>query len=88
MESINVNTGFGYFKNSTGHIVAKGQLPLGSCPVKDSFTYTEVADMAELDAIEVYQDPIEIERRANEQKIAEKLRELAINELIKDGNWP
>jgi len=87
-ESINVNTGFGFFKDAGGHIVSKAQLPAGSHPVKDGFTYIEVADQAALDAVVLWQDPAELERLTNEKKIAEKIRADAIAELISLGDLP
>ena len=88
MEFFNVNTGFGYYEDQQGRIVAKAQLPPGPHPIKAGFSYTEVADQAELEAIKVYQDQAQVQAAQQDQKITDKLREIAVNELIKVGNWP
>ena len=88
MTEISVQTGFGYYKDQVGNIIAKAELPAGQHNLADGMTYVELNSMAELDAIEVYQDPAQVQAAQQQQKIAEKLRSIAINELIKDGNWP
>jgi hypothetical protein len=51
---MNVVTGFGYFTEiATGRIVAKATLPAGEHPLDVAYSYTEVADQAALDAIEI-----------------------------------
>ena len=58
----------------------------------DDLTYTEVADKAALDLIEVYQDPAEIERLYNEQLISEEIndknRDDAKKMLKQEGKIP
>ncbi len=88
MESINIRTGFGYFRDSSGRIVSKAKLPAGSHPIKDGFTYGEVASQAELDAVEIYIDPAEIGKAANEKKIIDKIRADAISALVSTGDLP
>ena len=88
MTKILVQTGLGYYKDQQGRIVAKAQLPAGQHKLNDDFIYIEVNSQAELDAIEVSQDPAQVQAAQQAQKITDKLRELAVNELIKDGNWP
>jgi len=88
MKTIEVNTGFGYFTDGAGHIVSKAQLPAGDHPGKDGFIYTEVTDQAALDAVEVYQDPAEIQAAEYEKKIAGQIRSTAINALKATGRLP
>ena len=88
MQTIQVKTGFGYYKDAQGRIFAKAELPIGEHPLADGYTYTEVADGAALAAVRIYQDPAEIERRQNEQKITAKIRKMAIEELTKANELP
>lgn len=88
MKIITVKTGYGYFIDSDSHIIAKAELPPGPHPMKDGFTYTEVADAAALGLIQIYEDPAEIEQRQNEQKIQAKIRSTAIQVLIAAGDLP
>ncbi len=88
MTQISVQTGFGYYKDLQGRIKAKAQLPAGQHDLADDLNYIEVDNQPALDAIEVYQDPAQLQAVQQGQKIADKLRSLAIAELIKDGNWP
>jgi hypothetical protein len=55
---MNVNTGFGYYTDSNGHIVAKYVLPIGEHPNPVGMTVTEVANQAALDAVVLYVAPI------------------------------
>ena len=80
-----VKTGFGYFENTNGHVVAKSQLPPGEHTIKEGYIYYEVNNQVELDAIEVYQDPQKIEKAANEQKITAHIRTEAIAKLKASG---
>ncbi len=88
MQMITINTGFGFFKDSQGHIVGKAELPPRVHPMKDGFSYTEVADAAALELINIYVDPAEIDRRQNEQKIQGKIRLTAIEALKAEGQLP
>ena len=88
MQTIQVKTGFGYYKDAQGRIVAKAELPIGQHPLSDGYTYSEVADGAALAAVQIWQDPAEIERQQNEQKIQTKIRSMAIAELIKENELP
>ena len=84
--NVEVKTGFGFFKDAAGNITDKAQLPPGKHPVRDGFTYTEVADQAAFDALEIYVSPAEIEAQANEAKIQNKIRQMAIEALIASGD--
>lgn len=88
MSKILIQTGFGYYKDQQDHIVSKAELPAGTHDLIDGLIYVEVDNQAELDTIEVYQDPVDLQIAQQEQKIRDKSRALAIAELIKDGNWP
>jgi hypothetical protein len=88
MQTIEVKTGFGYYRDAQGHIISKAELPEGTHPLKNGFTYVEVADKAALDAIVIYVDPAEIIRQENDGKITAKSRAIAIAQCIKDGDLP
>lgn len=88
MSKILVQTGFGYYRDQQGHIIAKAELSLGPHDLADGLVYVEVEDQLALGMIEVYQDPAELQQAAQQQKIQDKLRQMAITELTKDGNWP
>lgn len=88
MQIIEVKTGFGYYRDDQGHTIDKAELLAGKHPLKDGFTYVEVADKAALDVIEIWVDPAGIEKAENEKKIAAKTRAIAISECIKDGDLP
>lgn len=88
MSKILVKTGFGYYQDQAGHIVRKAQLPPGSHNLADGLIYVEVQDQAELDAIQVYQDPADIIAAENESKIQNKIRQTAIDTLIAEGELP
>lgn len=55
---IEVITGFGYYTDSSEHIVAKAILPPGYHEIDAGLTYTEVADLEALNAIEVYAEAV------------------------------
>jgi len=76
-----VQTGYGYYKNKDGHIVCKSELPLGAHELDYDLVYVEVDDKQALDLIEVWCDPVDVERRHNEQKIADIIRKDAIEKL-------
>ena len=63
-------------------------MPAGPHDLADGLIYVELSSQAELDAIEVYQDPAQVQAAQQEQKIAAKLRDMAIKELLEDGSWP
>ena len=88
MSKVLVQTGFGYYKDQTDHVICKAQLPVGQHDLRDDLIYVEVNSQAELDVIEVWRDPTVLQAAEQNQKIADKLRTFAINELIKDGDWP
>lgn len=88
MKTITVKTGFGYFRDGSGHIVSKAQLPAGDHPMQEDFTYTELANQVSLDALEIWQDPAEIIKQDYEKKIAGKVRADAVSALIGTGELP
>jgi len=88
MQTITVITGFGYLMDSQGHIHSKAELPPGSHPMKDGFSYTEVADSAALELISIYQDPADIAQAQNEKKIQTEIRRQAIESLKTTGDLP
>jgi len=88
MSKILVKTGFGYIKDASDNIVAKAELPPGEHSFRDGYIYVEVTSRAELDQVQVFIDPAQLQAAKNEQLIQQKLRELAIIELTKEGKWP
>jgi hypothetical protein len=88
MSKIVINTGFGYFKDSSGNIVCKYELPPGEHPLTAGFTFHEVENKAALEAVQIYRDPADIEAALVEAKIRAKTRELAITSLKAAGELP
>lgn len=86
-----VKTGFGYFKNSAGQIIAKAKLPAGEHPLTDGFSYYEVDTLEDLDAIVIYKKPPtteELFQQLCELKIKTRIRKMAIESLKADGELP
>ena len=78
-----VKTGYGYFKDKDGNIVAKAELPKGKHPAKEGYTYYEVASKEELDQIEVYKPPETEEERQKKllkQSAVAKLKSLGLTD--------
>ena len=88
MQTITVKTGFGYFRFATGHIVSKSRLPPGDHPMREGYTHHEVADAAALALIQIWQDPGDTERQANEGKIGSRIRQIAVADLKGKGELP
>ncbi len=82
-----VKTGYGYFKDENGRIVAKAILPKGKHPIKKGYKYVEVASEKELNSIKISIDNKRLTEK--ERLIIEKqneiLRRMAIQELKKEG---
>ncbi len=87
MSKILVQTGYGYYKNQAGDVVVKAELPAGTHDLADGLVYVEVNSRAELDLVNVFQPPKSSEE-LQEEKIEAKKRQLAIDALIVEGNWP
>ena len=87
MKKIQVKTGYGYFKDRQGRIVAKANLPPGEHPVKDDYEYVEVTK-EEFENIKVSPEP-QTEEYLKEMKIKKEmfriLREMAIKNLKEKG---
>ncbi|MBW8035867.1 MAG: hypothetical protein FVQ79_09605 [Planctomycetes bacterium] len=88
MKTFIVKTGFGYYEDAAGRIFSKAELPAGDHNLRDGLEYIEVADKAALDALDVYVDPADIEKRDNENKIQKRMREIAIDQLKAEGGLP
>lgn len=58
--TMDVKTGIGYIKDSDGKIICKYDLPKGQHPLKDGYTYTEIATKQDLDKVVVYQEPVRV----------------------------
>ena len=89
--TIDVATGFGYFKDADNHVVCRARLPQGTHPIKDGCTYTEVASQQEMEAIEIYVVPKTL-TELNEDKIRARIasteRAAAITALKASGDLP
>ncbi len=84
MATITVKTGFGYFKDAEGKIVAKCELSPGKHPLKSGYSYVEVDSKEELNLIEVYISPPSAEI-VKERKIQAEIRAIAEKSLIAKG---
>ena len=76
-------TGYGYFKDRDGNIVAKCELQPGEHPLKEGYKYVE-ASRAELDSIKTAA-PVLSEEEIREQKIQAEMRKMAEERLISRG---
>lgn len=88
MKTINVQTGFGYYKDKNGKVIAKARLPKGEHPLADDFEYIEVADEMTLAAIQLPVDPAVEQQRQIDILINQKIRDIAITELKAVGQLP
>lgn len=84
MTKFTVKTGFGYFKDASGEIIAKAELPPGKHPQEKGYRYEEVASKEKLDLIEVYTPPPSAEV-VKEKKIQAEMRKLAEKSLKDKG---
>lgn len=85
MKTILVTTGFGYYVDKNGKVVAKARLPKGAHPLANDYDYIEVADEAALAIIQFYVNPAEEQKRQEEILIKQKTRELAVMALKAEG---
>ena len=58
-KNLEVKTGYGYMKDLSGNIVTKCRLAPGAYPMKSGYEYFEVDTIEELNAIEVYVEPVD-----------------------------
>lgn len=82
--NITVTTGYGYYKDLSGRIVAKAELPIGDHNLDDGLRFFEVDTKDELNAIAVFQEPLtdsQIEEILIEEEKQEVLKNLAIESL-------
>jgi hypothetical protein len=77
-----VKTGCGYYVKN-GKIAMKYELPPGDHPDPEGYEVVEVADKQELDAVQVFIEKSDAQEV--EELIAAKQREIAIEELKKEG---
>jgi hypothetical protein len=80
--NLEVRTGYGYIKDNGGKIVCKYDLPKGVHPLRDGYTYVEVATKDDLKDIKVYQEPIR-EKTLDEKLEAIGLTKEDLKEVIK-----
>ena len=88
MNNFIVTTDFGFFTDSQGHIVSKAELPKGTHPLRDGYTYSEVADKAALDQVQVWVDPEQVKTAQDETLIQSEIRRAAIQALKAAGKLP
>ena len=88
MQTLETETGLGYFKDQADHVIAKADLPPGRHLLKDGFIFVEVSNRDELDQVEIYRDPAEIQKQGDRTLIAAKMRLIAIAQLIAEGKLP
>ena len=82
-----VETGYGYFLDSNGDYVCNAMLPAGNHPIKDGYSYVEVSTKEDLDNIaEPVIEPTQ--EQIYKSKISDKMQQMAIAELKKDGELP
>lgn len=55
--TIQVSTGYGYIVDGVGNVISKSELPIGKHDLKEGYSYVELNNKAELDAIQVYVPP-------------------------------
>ena len=79
-----VNTGFGYFEDAEGKIIAKCELKPGKHPIKKDFKFVEVGSKEDLDSIEIA-PPLLSDEQIREQKIQAEMRRIAEESLIARG---
>jgi hypothetical protein len=79
-----VKTGYGYFKDAQGNIIAKAELPKGKHPITEGYTYVEVSSPGALENVKIYEPPKlpdELKEEAIQKEQAEILRKQAIDNL-------
>ena len=83
---IEVTTGFGYMKDAQGNITDKAVLRPGTHQIRAGFTYHEVEDEAELDAVQVYRPAkTETPAQTRRRKIDAEIDAMAIERLTARG---
>jgi len=83
-----VKTGFGYFEDNQGNIVGKYELPIGDHPLRKGYSFVEVASKAELDAVEIYEEPKsseDIKEGKIQKEMNSILRKQAVSSLKEKG---
>lgn len=84
MKTFKTISGYGYITDKDGNIVAKCNLPPGDHPIKDGYTYYEVASREDLDAVLVYAAP-KSAARVRREKIDAEIEKMAVERLIAKG---
>ncbi len=78
-----VNTGYGYLTDSSGHVVARAQYPLGKVSISDGYAYVEVADETTMKAVKIYQAPVSSQ---DAFRVDVFVQQLALTNLMTDPN--
>lgn len=84
MSKVKLLTGLGYVADKDGHITGKFDLPIGEHTFFD-VQVIEVANRTELDAVEVWVDPVIIEEQLIQDEIDREKRVSAIKSLKGKG---
>ena len=88
MTEMNTKTGLGYYKDQDDHIIAKYDLPPGQHILKEGLIFIEVNNREELDHIEIYREPSEVQRQGYVSMISKRARQIAIEQLKAEGKLP
>lgn len=82
---MNVTTGYGFItETSTGHIVAKYDLPMGEHPLKDGYSFVELTNRGDFNAVNIFMAPV-TEKASIEIKIQKEIRNTALDDLVTKG---
>ena len=98
-DTLNTKTGLGYIKDEKDRIILKYELPIGTHPLKDGYSYQDVATRADLLKVKISEEAKkeeqakelnmsiqEMEERAFEEALIQKeLRAKAIEKLKLEG---
>ena len=88
ISAFEVETGYGYFEDSEGHINTLCYFEPGSVHQDaPNYTYKEVATKEKFDKLKVYVPP-PTQEQVYREKIAKKMRKLAIKALKDEGELP
>jgi hypothetical protein len=83
---VNVKSGYGYIREvTTGHIIAKAELPKGQHEIKDGYDYIEVESANVLALVELYKSQDIEKAAADNRAIQAEIESIAIASLKAKG---
>lgn len=89
MKTFNTKTGLGYVREiATGKIMCRCDLPSGDHFINDGYEFVQVNTRAELAAVVIDKEPENseaVKEAADRSAIANKIEQIAIEQLRKDG---